>query len=192
MKLISNHITLLLYITAYVQTTGRGGRDGGCCTATLHYNNEDLGRPNVTKEVKDFCRLTTCRRVYLCDYFGTTTAFDGPPHSCCDNCSMTCECCQDSETFEDQDMSTNHVPHNATTERLIYCATTQVFNATNKKMNTAIDPKLLTGLTTSLALDVATNYEMFASEDVLALNYFYIEPRYIKVIFRVLHAFGQH
>lgn len=56
-----------LKFTAYIQHIGRGGRNSEMqCEAILYFNSTDLGRPNISKEIKEYCRNDTlCRRVFL-------------------------------------------------------------------------------------------------------------------------------
>ncbi|XP_062577127.1 ATP-dependent DNA helicase RecQ-like [Saccostrea cucullata] len=56
---------------AYIQQVGRAGRTGKQATAILFFNNSDVGRPEMSKTMKAFCKNeSTCRRKMLNDYFG--------------------------------------------------------------------------------------------------------------------------
>ena len=56
-------------------------------------NKEDLGRATITKEVKEYCQIDTCRREYLATHFGTSVMERvGHHHTCCDNCTKLCNC----------------------------------------------------------------------------------------------------
>lgn len=76
-----------LKFTAYIQHIGRGGRNSEMqCEAILYFNSTDLGRPNISKEIKDYCRNDTlCRRVLLNSHFGFTDS-TATVQNCCDIC----------------------------------------------------------------------------------------------------------
>ncbi|KAL5016410.1 hypothetical protein ScPMuIL_005999 [Solemya velum] len=73
---------------AYIQQTGRAGRDGTQATAVLFWNKSDIGRPDVTQAVKDYCRnCDNCRRSLIDSYFGFGSASsDKNVPICCDIC----------------------------------------------------------------------------------------------------------
>ncbi|XP_048739830.2 uncharacterized protein LOC125654094 [Ostrea edulis] len=74
-------------IEAYIQQVGRTGKQA---TAILFFNNSDVGRPEMSKIMKSFCRNeTTCRRKILNDYFGFTDDTNGSENKlslCCNIC----------------------------------------------------------------------------------------------------------
>ena len=57
--------------SAYMQEIGRSGRDGEQASATLYYNASDIAtnKKHLTKEVREYCQLKTCRRKFLIEYF---------------------------------------------------------------------------------------------------------------------------
>lgn len=64
---------------------GRGGRNSEMqCEGFLNFNSTDLGRPNISKEIKEYCRNDTlCRRVLLKSHFGFTDSI-ATVQNCCD------------------------------------------------------------------------------------------------------------
>ncbi len=46
----------------------------------------------MTDIMRDYCRLTSCRREYICNYFEAELKSIDPPHLCCDICRSQCEC----------------------------------------------------------------------------------------------------
>lgn len=72
---------------------GRTGRTGKQATAILFFNNSDVGRPEMSKTMKSFCRNeSTCRRKILNDYFGfmdDTNESENKATLCCNICNPT-------------------------------------------------------------------------------------------------------
>ena len=82
-------------LSAYVQEIGRAGRDGKTAKASLYYNASDLGnnKKHLTDNMRLFCKLDTCRRAFVMDYFGGQyMTVVSPIHNCCDNCVNLCDC----------------------------------------------------------------------------------------------------
>jgi superfamily II DNA helicase RecQ len=71
---------------AYIQQAGRGGRTGMSCEAILYYNMEDLGKQSISHEMKQYCHLTSCRRLFIAEHFGSNIEPNNMVHACCDNC----------------------------------------------------------------------------------------------------------
>ena len=174
-----------------MQTTGRAGRDSANSNAILFFNNEDIGKPTVTPEIKEYCRIKTCRRVYLCQYFGTTSSFSGVYHRCCDNCALQCDCdeCVMCKLVAKMEVASQEKAiHSVDVEMRMFNALTQIFACINGKVHHPIDPRLLTCLTESLATQVSSQYESFASENELQVHFPEIKSVYINVIYQILSS----
>jgi len=96
------HRSLSKSVEGFYQESGRGGRDGLPARSVLFYHRDDLGllrffiekvknplhRENQEKALEDmvaYCKLRTCRRVYLLKHFGEAST----PALCngtCDKC----------------------------------------------------------------------------------------------------------
>ncbi|KAL5020599.1 hypothetical protein ScPMuIL_002317 [Solemya velum] len=88
------HVTRVVHIgppkqlEAYIQQVGRAGRSGKQSVAVMYYNNSDVGRPEVSQEMKQLCRNTSeCRRVFVNKGFGFETASTVSSEVCCDICN---------------------------------------------------------------------------------------------------------
>ena len=77
-------------VEAYMQESGRAGRDGNQSTAYLLYQSFQL--THVEKDIKKFIKSKSCRRKFLLDFFEVQCSPKEPLHLCCDNCSLECKC----------------------------------------------------------------------------------------------------
>ena len=80
-------------IDDYMQEVGRCGRDETQQShAILFKYKHCLVSQNISKEMKEYVRSVSCRRVQLLFSFTETAASLLPKHACCDLCSVSCEC----------------------------------------------------------------------------------------------------
>ena len=93
---------------AYVQESGRGGRNGEQCEVVL-YTFSGSTKGHVSWDMKNYCQNEkVCRRVVLLSHFSGDIHQPKPAHSCCDLCIRKCLCdCVCNQCFCSNQ---NHVP----------------------------------------------------------------------------------
>ncbi|XP_068708396.1 uncharacterized protein [Montipora foliosa] len=77
-------------IEAFVQETGRAGRDGHQSNSFLLYHGMLLN--HVEGDIKLFIKSTDCRRKAILEHFNNDNERPLLKHLCCDNCANNCDC----------------------------------------------------------------------------------------------------
>lgn len=102
-------------VAAYIQETGRAGRDGQNATATLFYSNKDISTTSTVSDgMKNYCKnVSLCRRKLLMKEF-TQDSIEclEPLHVCCDVCAVNCTCdtCFESILLSEEESVIGEIP----------------------------------------------------------------------------------
>lgn len=134
----------------------------------------------VKPEVRDYCLLSSCRRQYLCDHFGSSNeTFNN--HRCCDFCENNCycdECIISTSEVNEQEKEQEHsesIFKNEHAKQVL----SAYFCAENEEL-CCINPELHTGLTDTLAAKIAENCDHYCTEENLIKDFPFLSENYVK------------
>ncbi len=170
----------------YVQALGRAGRDGEPASSTVYFNASDLSSKHMSDDMKDYCRLTTCRREFINKYFGAQHKIIEPLHKCCDNCAQDCDCGECDEV----PMDTDDVTVNPANEIVISYAKPMLLNYFSLQNATVggIMPEVKTGLSHQFAEHLAKYANVYCDRECIGHKYPHIDSLYLDNITLLLQT----
>ena len=192
-------------IEAYIQETGRAGRDGKQSVAYIIYQGLFLN--HVDKDMKCYVKTKDCRRKMLLEKFDGPSSVPQPMHLCCDNCAAECKCssldCGKLTTFpgisnEGKEDTPTRKRQSTTQQRdtlyekLHAYHKVLVYELINKsesgQLKTLTNPQFLLGFTELQISQVMDNAEkIFSIDDV----YFFVEIWNLKHAHKILEILSQ-
>ena len=187
------HIFIIsIFFTAYIQGVGRAGRDGEPAVARLYYNSTDIAPSleHLQRQMRDYCKLPSCRRNHILEYFGHNGSQISGHHTCCDICSENCHCghcrpCEDASAGK----SSPHVLY--TPIQITSVAKemlSQYFKAENAILSDQLVPEAFSGLSTQLANHLATEALKFVNKVELDASYPHLKDCYKDNIILILNS----
>ncbi|CAC5417459.1 recQ [Mytilus coruscus] len=174
-----------IFLLVYMQEIGRAGRDGLQSEAVLYFNNNDLGSNTpVRDEVKQFCRLKSCRRQFLCEHFDWERVALLIKHNCCDICKVDCDCieCLSNSAFDDIDVAENDTEGTLSQLQSLLAAYFQL-------ENDLVDmPKseIFTGLSSELVHEIVKNCLSYKSAQEICRKFPFLKFEYACNIFKII------
>jgi hypothetical protein len=152
---------------------------------------EDIGRPNVSPEMKQYCQSTECRRLFITEHFVFEKENQSlVNHDCCDNCKLVCKCtqCTDQQTQSVVTKSNNN-NQNRDTCNEIQNVLHQLFNSLKPRSN-IMNSAITTGLSPHLAADISLHYTKYTDEASIAANYPYLSADTVNYIYQVIKQYN--
>ena len=173
-----------------MQEIGRGGRDGAQYQSTVFYNATDIGenRVHLQDAVRAYCKLESCRREFLLQYFGFGIETQPVSHSCCDNCLQECLCqlciekCNISPVAQRPLVTCSQIRNKAN------IMLQQYFDAENKLIKSSVLSHMSSGLSKQLALRLSENVEKFCVVSNLEEEFPNLKEKYKLNIVKILKA----
>ena len=175
--------------SAFVQETGRAGRDGNPAQAIMYINKSDIAQnvQHLTDGMRDYCTTLHCRRFVLMKHLNSTYTPHTILHNCCDNCGKRCKCsdCTDSPdeiNNVDKDM-------NKTTDiskmNMVESFLMSYFEAENACLGVPL-AELHTGLGEKLAIELAKEYHKYSDISLLKQHCPVIDDHYLQNICMII------
>ena len=165
-----------------MQQMGRAGRDGRQSSCIVYYNLSDISanKVHVQDALVKLLLLTTCRRKYLCEYFGcvyiNSTA---DPKFCCDNCAA------ESNSTVKASPSGLEVTRKVdkATQDVVYSVLLQYFQSENEVVSDEVAvPDAFTCLSRKLAKEISAKCRHYTNEDDIAAEYPMLKPEFVSNI----------
>lgn len=78
----------------FMQESGRAGRDNNFAPSIIYYHPVDISATATDDYIRQYCKLTSCRRQYLLHHFSPENmniSYEIVKHHCCDNCAKSCK-----------------------------------------------------------------------------------------------------
>lgn len=175
-----------------MQEMGRAGRDGLASMSTVYVNASDIGnnRTFVSNSVREFVQLTTCRRKYLIEYFGSQYFAEfACRHLCCDNCAKECECdeCQLSMAIGDFSIESEKVDNSVKT--VVFSVLSQYFDCENSTLASEfVLPAAVSGLSMSFAKQLSANYIKYNNSNAIISDFPYLDIKYVPNIVDLIRS----
>lgn len=188
-----------------MQEIGRCGRDGAPAVATLHYNATDIAAnvPHLQDAMRDYCKLSTCRRVFILHYYGFSNTDNSViGHACCDNCASKCSCSQCMSQICEDVMNTMlqeiclPAAHEGTGESKVSKPQSDeirkllmyYFAQENSIISDTVLPGAVTGLSDQLAKSISRNAHHYRDTCDLELDYPELSKHYLMNIVNIINA----
>ena len=196
-------------IEAYIQESGRAGRDGKQSVALIMYQGLLLN--HVDKDMKNYVKTKECRRTTLMckfDKFAEST-YPHPKHLCCDNCAINCDCAENgcswltmfTDNKEEKQSSASVKVRQVTPEQaeavyqLLYAyyksLASELFKTDAGNIKTMTNPQFLLGFSEHQISQVDDNLDkIFTCDDVFAHVEIWDKRHAYKVMEIVSQVFG--
>ena len=186
-----------------MQEIGRAGRDGAQSHAILLYNANDVAsnRKYLKEEVREYCKLNSCRRAFISNHFGFTTQNPEFCHDCCDVCEKPCNCdicfekfLMDMEDKVDECVSVSSADKQSDEQHTHFRislanALSVYFKQENEGLGYST-AEIYTGLNEKLAKKLAEQMHSIASEDDILVLFPGINCKYISDLFTIIKHFN--
>ena len=175
-----------------MQEIGRAGRDGLQSEAVLFYNNNDVATNTaVREEMREFCKSTSCRRVFLCEHFSCECQPQSLSYNCCDICTGKCNCteCLSKLLNDDMDLSQPDPVDDklSDTDQNLQALLEAYFDAENDLLDMP-NANIFTGLTVSLAKKIVGKYLSYRSPDDIMADFPFLELCHACNIFGIISS----